>query len=70
MLEPGSKVPSEIEKGTPLDFTPTPLKLYIVCLAHLGVVFCLDFSPFFFLLLFPWGMFFPLFIYLFSILCC
>jgi hypothetical protein len=43
------------------------LGLPIVCSALSGVVFCLDFSPFFFLLLFHCHVFFPLFIYLFSL---
>jgi hypothetical protein len=40
------------------------LGLPIVCSALSGVVFCLDFSPFFFLLLFHCQVFLPSFIYL------
>jgi hypothetical protein len=40
----------------------------MLCSAIWGVVFCLDFGPFFFLLLFPCCVFFPLFIYLFNLI--
>jgi hypothetical protein len=40
------------------------LGLTIVCFVFLGVVFCLNFDPFFFSSLFPLPSVFPLFIYL------
>jgi hypothetical protein len=44
---------------------PWPSHCAFVCFALLSVVFCLDFNPFCFLLLFPCRVFFLLFIYLF-----
>jgi hypothetical protein len=44
----------------------TPLPAPIVGSALLGVIFCLDSGPFFFLIMFPsWVFFLYLFIYLF-----
>jgi hypothetical protein len=47
-------------------FLGLPIVHLCVLDQHLGVVFCLGFSPFYFLLLFPCQVFFLLFIYLFG----